>query len=71
MSTTPKEGIFIFKNSKGFGFRVKQNAFILASAQGYNTKQNAKKGLMALARMLKSNILTTDMLDIIDLTKKK
>lgn len=71
MNTAPKEGIFIFKNKWGFGFRIKQNAFILASAQGYNTKQGAKKGLMALARMLKSNILTTDMLDIIDLTKKK
>lgn len=65
-----KEGVFLFKNSKGYGFRVKQNKYVLATAQGYNSKPNAMKGLMALARMLKSNILTTKDLEVIDLTKK-
>lgn len=73
MSIT-KEGIFIFKNSKGFGFRVKQNKFVLATAQGYNTKHGAKKGLVALYNLLHAertapNGPTRPV--IIDLTNKK
>ena len=69
-TTIPKEGIFLFENSKGFGFRLKQNQHKLVTAQGYDTKQGAKKGIMAVARMLKSNILPVRDLNIIDLTKK-
>lgn len=68
----PKEGIFIFKNSRGYGFRFKQNKFILAAAQGYNTKAAAKKGIRAIARMCKSNFLILEQdLPVIDLTKSK
>lgn len=69
----PKEGIFIGKNSKGFFFRVKQNKFVLATAQGYNTKQSAKKGLLALNRMLNEHYDKVEgkYVGIVDLTKKK
>lgn len=70
--TAPKEGVFLFQNAKGFGFRVKQNQHILATAQGYNTKQNAIKGLLALNRMLNDHYDTIESkyVGIIDLTKK-
>lgn len=52
----PKEGVFIGKNSRGFYYRIKQNQHILAFAGGYNTKQNAKNGVIALHRLLNSSI---------------
>lgn len=72
MKNTPKEGIFIGKNSKGFFFRVKQNKYVLATAQGYNSKQSAIKGLLALNRMLNDHYDTVESkcVGIIDLTKK-
>jgi uncharacterized protein YegP (UPF0339 family) len=75
--STPKEGIFIFRNSKGFGFRVKQNKFILASAQGYNTKQSALKGLVALYNLLHAERTAPNgparpvIIDLTKLPKKK
>ena len=67
--STPKEGIFLRKNSKGFYITIKQNQHKLATLGGYNTRQNAMKGLWALARMLGSNRLVTEDFGIIDLTK--
>lgn len=67
-----KEGVFLFKNSKGYGFRVKQNKYVLATAQGYNSKPSAIKGLLALNRMLNDHYDTVESkyVGIIDLTKK-
>ena len=67
-----KEGIFLFKNSKGIAYRTKENQHILATAQGYNSKQNAIKGLYALRNMLNKhfNEATGKFEGIIDLTKK-
>jgi len=62
MSTQPKEGIFLRKNSKGFFITIKQNQHKLATLGGYNTRQNALKGLNALRAMLASSVIT-------DLTK--
>lgn len=68
----PKEGIFLFKNSKGFGFRIKQNKFVLVTAQGYNTKAAVGKGLLATYNMLRAWATSPASEDeIIDLTKKK
>jgi hypothetical protein len=67
--STPKEGIFLRKNSKGFYITIKQNQHKLATLGGYNTRQNAIKGLWALARMLGSNRLVESDFNIIDLTK--
>ena len=64
------EGIFIGRNSRGYFFRIKQNQHILVFAGGYDTKQNAEKGLMGLSRILKSTAPIAD-LNIIDLTLKK
>lgn len=72
----PKEGVFIGKNSRGFYYRIKENQHILAFAGGYNTKQNAIKGLNALRKMLNNNTGEADgtiMFDadmVIDLAKK-
>lgn len=69
MSNQPKEGIFLRKNSKGFFFTIKQNQHKLATLGGYNTRQNAIKGLWAVARMLGCNHAVIEQFNIIDLTK--
>lgn len=70
-AATPQEGIFIFKNSKGYGFRVKSNRFVLVTAQGYNSKPSALKGLIATFNMLKSWVYDEGTTAFTDLTKKK
>lgn len=79
MKKQAEEGIFIGRNSRGYFFRIKQNQHILAFAGGYNTKQNAKKGVIALHRLLNSSIAGITLvstsnpqeLAYTDLTKKK
>lgn len=67
----PKEGVFIGRNSRGYFFRIKQNQHILAFAGGYNTKQNAIKGLFALRDLLNEKHSHFPLrFDFTDLTKK-
>lgn len=69
---TPKEGIFLKKNSKGFYITIKQNQFKLSVLGGYNTKASAMKGLLALNRMLNEHYdhVEQKYVGIIDMTKR-
>lgn len=65
---TPKEGIFLNRNSKGFYITIKQNQHKLAVLGGYNNRANALKGLSALYNLLNSSF-SGGLCNVTDLTK--
>jgi hypothetical protein len=67
-TTTPKEGIFLKRNARGFYITIKENGDKLCALTGYNTRRNATKGVAALRRAL-NKAFSGDLCQITDLTK--